>query len=330
MLITRTRAATAVAALVAAAFVAPMLTANPASATYEGSDGRLYFGAFDAAHGRSADLYSTHLSGDDLKQLAEAGPKRDICPTVSADGKRVALCSDRTGNYELWTMDKNGRSLEQLTSLGGYAIFPDFAPSGEEVAFTYGTASAPDFTGIWVADATTGTAHRLVPAATEPGIWVDAYPVYSPDASTVLFVRQRLEFDPVEGFPFPVEGQLWTYDLSSGVSTQLTFDATIKDQVPDWSPDGSRIAYGADDDVYLIDADGSDRVNLTSSSASEFGAAWSPRGGWVAFTGGGADVPAGQRYVQVMRPDGTGRQVVAPTPGLLQAVPGWQPLGDGR
>jgi hypothetical protein len=41
-----------------------------------------------------------------------------------------------------------------------------------------------------------------------------------------------------KGFPFPVEGQLWTYDVSSGVSTQLTIDATVTDQVPDWSPDG--------------------------------------------------------------------------------------------
>ena len=181
-----------------------------------------------------------------------------------------------------------------------------------------------------MADASSGAAQRLVPAATAPGLWSDAYPAYSPDGSTVLFVRQRLEIDPDEGFPFPVEGQLWTFDLSSGVSTQLTFDATLKDQLPDWSPDGSRIAFGADDDVFVIDADGSNLFNLTSSAASEFGAAWSPRGRWIAFTGGGDDVPTGQRYVQVVRPDGTDRQVVAPTPGLLQAVPGWQPLGAGR
>ena len=116
----------------------------------------------------------------------------------------------------------------------------------------------------------------------------------------------------------------------SWLTTTSTFDATLKDQDPDWSPDGSRIAFGADDDVFVIDADGSGLFNLTSSSDVEFGAAWSPRGGWIAFTGGGSDVPSGQRYVQVIRPDGTDRYVVAPTPGLLQAVPGWQPLGSGR
>ena len=326
---TRTRAALAAAALVATCG-APVLAAGPAAATYEGNDGRIYFGAFDPAHRRSADMYTVRAGGDDLKQITEAGTQRDICPATSADGKRVALCSDRTGNYEIWTMDANGKSLRQLTSLGGYAIFPDWSPSGDSVAFTYGSATDPDITGIWVADPDTGAAHRLVPAATASGTWADAYPVYSPDGSTVLFVRQRLEFDPVEGFPFPVEGQLWTYDLSSGALTQLTSDAGVKDQVPDWSPDGDRIAYVADDDLWVMDADGSDQVNLTHSANSEFGAAWSPRGGWIAFTGSGGPVPAGQRYVQVVRPDGSGRHVVAPTPGLLQAVPAWQPLGDGR
>lgn len=329
MLLTWTRATSGLVAA-AAVVMAPVLAAGPASATYEGNDGRLYFGAFDPAERRSADIFATHMNGEDLKKLTEAGPRRDICPAVSANGKRVALCSDRTGNYEIWTMTANGTGLAQLTTLGGYSVFPDFSPAGTKVAFTHGPPENPDLTGIWEADTSSGAAHRLVPAATAPGLWSDAYPAYSPDGQTVLFVRQKMEIDPAEGFPFPVQGQLWTYDLSSGVTTQLTFDPTLKDQLPDWSPDGSHIAFGADDDVFVMRADGSGLFNLTNSSDSEFGAAWSPRGCWIAFTGGGNGVPSGQRYVQVVRPDGSDRHVVAPTPGLLQAVPAWQPLGSGR
>jgi TolB protein len=326
--ITKTGAAIA-ATLLTAAVATPLLLAGPANATYKGNDGRLYFGAFAPAAGNSADLYSTHLDGEDLRQLSDSGPTRhDICPALSADGKRVALCSDRTGAYEIWTMNANGQNLRQLTGLGGRSLFPDWSPSGDDIAFGLGL---PDGTsGIWAADAVTGSSHRIVPAATAPGVWADRFPAYSPDGSTVLFVRQLLERNAA-GNLVPVQGQLWLHDLRSGVSTQLTFDATVKDQVPDWSPDGSRIAYGASDAVWVMDADGSDRTNLTGSDgAIEFGAAWSPRGNLIAFTGGGADVPAGERYVQVIRPDGTGRHIVAPTPGLLQAVAGWQPLGSGR
>ena len=41
-------------------------------------------------------------------------------------------------------------------------------------------------------------------------------------------------------------------------------------------------------------------------------------------------MPAGERYVQVMAADGCDRRILAQTPGLLHAVPAWQPLGGGR
>ena len=112
--------------------------------------------------------------------------------------------------------------------------------------------------------------------------------------------------------------------------TQLTFDPNVKDQTPDWSPDGTRLAYGADDDIWVMNADGSGQDNLTKTPDAEFGTAFSPDGTLIAFVGSGGVVPAGQRYVQTMGTDGSDRQVVTATPGLLQAVPGWQPLGSGR
>jgi TolB protein len=62
-----------------------------------------------------------------------------------------------------------------------------------------------------------------------------------------------------------------------------------------WSPDGSRIAYRAgwrgnifgchgNAELYALSSDGSDRINLTNSSAEEYFGAWSPDGKRVAFT----------------------------------------------
>ncbi len=70
---------------------------------------------------------------------------------------------------------------------------------------------------------------------------------------------------------------------------QLTFDEGDKDQ-PVWSPDGSQIAYvasGAEGhglDIWVMDADGSNQVNLTNHPGDEFDPVWAPDGSLIAFT----------------------------------------------
>ncbi len=46
---------------------------------------------------------------------------------------------------------------------------------------------------------------------------------------------------------------------------------------PDWSPDGSRITYTVNDDIYVMNADGSGQaVNLTNSPEKDWRSSWSP------------------------------------------------------
>ena len=75
-------------------------------------------------------------------------------------------------------------------------------------------------------------------------------------------------------------------DADGDEPTQLTFDDALKDQVPDWSPDGSKIAYAAGDpgDVLVMNADGSDQHTSSVDPTDDFGSAWSPDGGQIAFT----------------------------------------------
>ena len=214
-------------------------------------------------------------------------------------------------------MDANGKDERQVTELGTRSLFPDFSPDGSHIAF-----SAPlvvgGVTDLWTVSSAGGTPTRV----TDTPDVAEKLPVWSPDGSTLLYVAANLT---------NTTGQLWTLDVSTGLRTQLTFDSTFKDQTPDWSPDGQVIAYHADDDIWLMDADGSDQVNLTRTPAvAEFGTAFSPDGTEISFTGTGGPVPAGERYVQVMAVDGSDRHLLAPTPGLLHAVPAWQSLGAGR
>ena len=293
--------------------IALAVSAPPAAeATYQGQTGRLAFGAFQTADRSQADIWSVTAGGHALRRLTDA-PGHDICPAYAADGKMIAFCSDRTGAYEIWVMDANGKQEHQVTSLGTYAVFPDFSPDGRRLVFSAEPAGGGN-TDLWVVPAA-GGASKQVTSTPEA---LEEYPVWSPDGTTILFVRIAGDF---------TSSQLWTRNVQSGVETQLTFDAAFKDQTPDWSPDGSRIAYNGDDDIWIMNADGTGQTNLTMSQSVEFGTAFSPDGSRIAFTGTDGPVPAGERYVQYMKVDGSDRRVLVATPGLAQAVPAWQPLG---
>jgi Tol biopolymer transport system component len=70
---------------------------------------------------------------------------------------------------------------------------------------------------------------------------------------------------------------------------RLTGGGTAVDQHPRWSPDGSRIlwtraaSFDSAGNVWVMDADGSNKTRLTSSPANEADAAWSPDGERIVF-----------------------------------------------
>jgi len=52
---------------------------------------------------------------------------------------------------------------------------------------------------------------------------------------------------------------------------------------PAWSPDGSRIAFVANGDIYTVLSDGSDVRRLTDNESNQGNPVWSPDGSRIAF-----------------------------------------------
>ena len=81
-----------------------------------------------------------------------------------------------------------------------------------------------------------------------------------------------------------VEGDyyaLWTLDVASGRKTQLTRPPGLSnDAEPRWAPDGERLLFQRDGDVWVVGRDGRD-AHLLLRGARD--ARWSPDGDWVAF-----------------------------------------------
>jgi TolB protein len=94
---------------------------------------------------------------------------------------------------------------------------------------------------------------------------------------------------------------------------------------PDWSPDGWRLAYNAydghDQEIYVVNLDGSGRTQLTNNAVRDWLPAWSPDGQRIAYSSN----EGGDDEIMVVNVDGTGRTALTKnTVGDLD--PSWQPI----
>lgn len=92
-----------------------------------------------------------------------------ITPKWSPDGSRIVFASTGTKtNWDIWTIDKNGSNLTQITSHPANDIQPTWSPDGKRIAFSSNRASSwlerllgDHNYDIWVVNARGGNAIQL-------------------------------------------------------------------------------------------------------------------------------------------------------------------------
>ena len=136
-------------------------------------------------------------------------------------------------------------------------------------------------------------------------------PAYSPDGTKLAFTSSR------DGGNYDI----YVKDLATGQLAQLTNDdAGVSDRRPAWSPDGAKIVFDDTEDLWVMDADGSNRRQLTDTAGvAEWQAAWSPEGTRIAF----------QREddIWVIDTDGSDPKNLTRTPDLEDTYPSWSSNG---
>ncbi|MFN2525653.1 MAG: hypothetical protein ABR505_05235, partial [Actinomycetota bacterium] len=160
------------------------------------------------------------------------------------------------------------------------------------------------------------------------GEFTDALPAWSPDGRRIAFARADA------GSLF--EYDIYVVDADGGSPIRLTNTPEYRDWEPAWSPDGSKIVFRSDraapeiatrplfdfweGDLFVMNADGSDVVQLTSGPDFELMPSWSPDGACIAF----ADI--NHDAIGPIRPDGTDKHVVS-TDTHGGYAPEWSPDG---
>ena len=273
--------------------------------------------------------------------------------TPDAVGK-ILFSSDRSGSFQIYVMNADGRDQRRLTHGGDNDFSPAWSPDGTRIAFSSNRGSADGFDyRLFVMDAdgtnvrqlTTGSDRHVLPSWSRDGsqivftndydnsaavidvdftnrrkpsrsIGVGRVLSWSPDGTQIVFgfYDRSLDDDDYE---------VWVMNADGSNRRQLTHN-THSDQVPSWSPDGTQIVYSSrpedDWEVFVMNADGTNVRQLTHNTHHDFSGGWSPDGTQILFT----SYRDGDGEVFVMNADGSNvRQLTHNTAEDYPAQQSW-------
>ena len=298
------------------------------------------------------------LTPDDLATFSHVG-----APQVSPDGRWIAYTVghvdvDEDKSYsDLWMVSWDGKEHVQLTYGKNSASSPRWSPDGKFLAFiSLRESDAAKDSQVWVLDRRGGEARQVTNVKEDLGGFR-----WSPDGKQLLLtlrtkdepapekggkpkppqpiVIQRLHFkQDEEGYLSDKYPHLFLFEISSKklvklTSAPLTGPQAYAEEMPEWSPDGKRVAFVSNQttpdpdrvahcDVFIVNAvPGAKPTKLTDfSGMNEAPLAWTRDGSQLVYRQGISPQYSIYDMSQLMVISTSGGAAVALAPQLDQAV----------
>jgi dipeptidyl aminopeptidase/acylaminoacyl peptidase len=254
-------------------------------------------------------------------------------PNISPDGKLVVYVVTKVDralnrrNSSIWMVATDGsRAPWQFTTSPQSSNSPRWSPDGKSLAFLSSrpestatasptaTPAEPPRNQVYLLSMNGGEAKRVTNLKNGVSLFR-----WSPDGTRLLVVsrigpsdsrigdsrdRSDVRHYKNSSYKFNDTGwfddrrtHLWVIDVKSGNAKQITSGDDWNDSDPQWSPDGTRIAFvsnrtgkeydeNRNTDVWVINADGSGTLTkISDHDEADNQPRWSPDGKWIAFTG---------------------------------------------
>ncbi|MGB8959820.1 MAG: S9 family peptidase [Candidatus Aminicenantales bacterium] len=254
--------------------------------------------------GASVEVVAHAPTVEDLMALRSAGG-----PRISPDGRRVAYTITETDFdqdayvTQIWLADVASGQAVQLTRGKKSSSGPTWSPDGRWIAFT--SSRADDKSQIFAISPDGGEAIQLTKAETGVGGFD-----WSPDGRTIAYTagdpvseEAKARKDYYGDYDVVrreyTHSHLWTVDVAEALRApqpgrRRTSGKAFTVGGFDWSPDGTKIAFGATinpdlinggtSDIFVLDLSGDTVRKVVDQPGPDSSPLWSPDGRSILFS----------------------------------------------
>ncbi|HEX2046727.1 MAG TPA: hypothetical protein VHF27_03125 [Acidimicrobiales bacterium] len=253
------------------------VSVTPAGAAFPGINGKI---ACSSNRSGNFDIWTFDPTGTEVNPTNLTNhPASDGRPRWRSDGRRIAFESNRNSPSDIYVMDADGSNVTRVTFTGD-ASSPAWHPDGSQIVYQRNIPGR--FFDVFKVNIDGSGVTALSPTQVE-----DALPFWSPDGTVIAFNSRR--DDPTS--------DVHLMDSFGNNVVNITNNPG-EDAWPNWSPDGSQITFHsrrhdpAGEEIYRMNADGSNVVRLTNNIQADVQAtfdifpAWSPDGSRIVWNSG--------------------------------------------
>jgi Tol biopolymer transport system component len=243
---------------------------------YWSPDGRQL--TFSGGYQRPEEIFVVNADGSEVRQLTRTPRTRRRTdgdwfqnPSWSPDGKQITFNGARKetgGNTNIYVMRADGSGLRRLTRGRAYKWMPVWSPDGKILYEQFApNDSSQTRVDLYTVNPDGSGRRRLTSIRNEPRHC--ACPVYSPDGRKIVY-----EAEGTKGKP-----DIYVMNADGSDRVQLT-NHRARDENPDWSPDGTQIAFYSERpgnaEIYVMNADGLQEKRVTHDPWYDQAVRWEP------------------------------------------------------